>query len=81
MAITNIHPHVGVQINAAKRKAVVAEEPKVPILFAPFVSNKGPVGISYKTNGGVLKCYNNAEFISIYGDLEFKEQGQQVLNI
>ena len=40
MAITNIHPHVGVQINAAKRKAVVAEEPKVPILFAPFVSNK-----------------------------------------
>ena len=81
MAITNIHPHVGVQINAAKRKAVVAEEPKVPILFAPFVSNKGPVGISYKTNGGVLKCYNNGEFISYYGDLEFKEQGQQVLNI
>lgn len=81
MAITNIHPHVGVQVNAAKRKAVVAEEPRVPILFAPFVSNKGPVGISYKTNGGVLKCYNIADFISIYGDLEFKEQGQQVLNI
>lgn len=81
MAITNIHPHVGVQVNANKRKAVVAEEPKVPVMFAPFVSNKGPVGISYKTNGGVLKCYSNSEFISVYGDLELKEQGQQVLNI
>jgi len=72
--IKNIHPHVGVSYKANQRKRVVEENNTLPILFAPFVADKGPANTPYKV-------YNNAEFISAFGSLDYAKQGQQVLNI
>lgn len=74
MAIKNIHPHVGIEYNAKRRVRSVTVENTAPTLFAPIVAKRGPENVPYKV-------YSNAEFISTFGQLEFSEQGQQVLNI
>ena len=74
MGIKNIHPHVGIDYTAKKRVRSVVTENTAATMFAPFVSNRGPENVAYKV-------YSNAEFISTYGQLEFSEQGQVVLNI
>jgi hypothetical protein len=74
MGIKNIHPHVGIDYTAKKRVRSVVTENTAATMFAPFVSNRGPENVAYKV-------YSNAEFISTYGQLEFAEQGQVVLNI
>ena len=74
MGIKNIHPHVGIDYTAKRRVRSVVTENNAATMFAPFVSNRGPENVAYKV-------YNNSEFISNYGQLEFSEQGQVVLNI
>lgn len=74
MGIKNIHPHVGIDYTAKRRVRSVVTENNAATMFAPFVSNRGPENVAYKV-------YNNSEFVSTYGQLEFSEQGQVVLNI
>ena len=74
MGIKNIHPHVGIDYTAKRRVRSVVTENNAATMFAPFVSNRGPENVAYKV-------YNNSEFVSAYGQLEFSEQGQVVLNI
>ena len=74
MAIKNIHPHVGIDYTAKKRIRSVATENNATTMFAPFTSNRGPENVAYKV-------YNNTEFISNFGQLDFAKQGQVVLNI
>ena len=60
-------------LQKTRRSSVYVENPKVPVLFATIVSDKGPYTIT--------KVHNLTEFKELYGELSFKKQGQDVLNL
>lgn len=72
--MTYTFPRVNTTIVAkTRRSSVYVENPKVPVLFATIVSDKGPYTIT--------KVHNLTEFKELYGELSFKKQGQDVLNL
>lgn len=72
--MTYTFPRVNTTIVAkTRRSSVYVENPKVPVLFATIVSDKGPYAIT--------KVHNLTEFKELYGDLSFAKQGQDVLNL
>lgn len=67
-------PRVNARIEAKKRiKTTIIENPRVPVLFMPVVSNKGPYTVT--------KVRSINEFEDIYGKLDSTKQGQDVLNL
>jgi hypothetical protein len=67
-------PRVNTTIVAKTRTAsVYIENPKVPVLFATIVSDKGPFSVT--------KVRSLTEFKEIYGELSYLKQGQDVLNL
>ena len=67
-------PRVNTTITAKTRTVeVVNENPRVPVLFAPIVSNKGPYTVT--------KVRSIAEFEEIFGQLDYYKQGQDTLNL
>lgn len=67
-------PRVNTTIVAkTRRSSVYVENPKVPVLFATVVSDKGPYTIT--------KVHNLTEFKELYGELSYAKQGQDVLNL
>lgn len=67
-------PRVNTTITAKTRTVeVVNENPRVPVLFAPIVSNKGPYTVT--------KVRSIAEFVEIFGELDYYKQGQDTLNL
>lgn len=67
-------PRVNATIVAkTRRSSVYVENPKVPVLFATIVSDKGPYTVT--------KVHNLTEFKELYGELSYGKQGQDVLNL
>ena len=67
-------PRVNTTLEAKTRTVeVVNENPRVPVLFAPIVSNKGPYTVT--------KVRSIAEFEEIFGKLDYYKQGQDTLNL
>lgn len=67
-------PRVNTTITAKTRTVeVVNENPRVPVLFAPIVSNKGPYTVT--------KVRSITEFEEIFGRLDYYKQGQDALNL
>lgn len=67
-------PRVNTTIVAKTRKVPkYVENPKIPVLFATIVADKGPFALT--------KVRSLTEFREIYGELSFEKQGQDVLNL
>jgi hypothetical protein len=74
MSNTYTFPHVNVTSYAKIHAAAEAEESTATTMFAPFVSSKGP-------ENTIVKVATYSDFVSMFGTLDFKDQGQMVLNI
>ncbi len=68
------YPRVSVTYNASLTQLPTAAENNATILFAPFISNKGPAN-----KPTYISSYS--DFVSLYGTLDYNKNGQQVLNI
>lgn len=67
-------PRVNTSFTALTRTPVAAEDSNATILFAPLVCSKGP-------ENQLTYVSSIAEFREIFGPVDFKKQGQQVLNV
>jgi hypothetical protein len=72
--MTYTFPRVNTTIVAkTRRSSIYVENPRVPVLFATVVSDKGPYTVT--------KVHSLTEFKELYGELSFEKQGQDVLNL
>lgn len=72
---TYTFPHVEITQKALQRRQTVAVESTATKLLAPFVCDRGPIN-------ELVAIDTYADFVSTYGSLNYKNQGQeQILNI
>jgi hypothetical protein len=71
---TYTYPHVSVTTKAIVHAAAVAEDSTATVMFAPFVSSKGP-------ENKVVKVTSYSDFVALFGTLDYATQGQSVLQI
>jgi len=68
------YPRVSLTTQTIKRSTASTETEDTTVLFASFISEKGPTK-------EIKKIHSLSEFISIYGEADFDYQGQNILNI
>jgi hypothetical protein len=72
--INKIYPHVNVTTQALIRQPQLPADSDAPILFVPFISERGPANV-------LRKIFNLSQFVSEYGEPNYALQGRTILNV